>query len=453
MDARLLARVRRPAFEYRFGSLLMRHWWFAVTLAITSLGTSAALAAEPPFPRVGGINMGDPFNYNDPDYQAALAKLDVMILKTYPGRPSWNPAIRAIKRINPDALVFLYITANERDIRAQKGTGWNAYLQKLDSMKWWLYTSGTTGTPVQSPFGAGYRSINVTPYTKRDSSGLDAIEWITKFYVDEYYKPNSAADGFFMDNVLAAPNVDGDWNVDGKLDKKTDPAAATYWRQGYAAYFKKVRELMPGKIQIGNIGGLGAANAVYPEYAGLIDGGVVEGWIGKSWSVETFSGWKEMMNRYRKVMKAVTGRKIVIVNQWGDPKDYQAARYGITSCLMDNGYHSFTNTAAGYSGVVWFDEYDANLGAPVSLPPTAAWKNGIYRRDFENGIALVNPKGNGAKTVTLDGDFVALKGTQAPSINTGDTVRTVTLQDRDSIILKRLKPVTKPAAPAMTSLD
>src|SRR6185312_13837347 len=118
----------------------------------------------------------------------------------------------------------------------------------------------------------------------------------------------------------------GDWNLDGTIDSKTAATSGTYWRQGYAAYVKKVRALMPGKVQLGNIGELGRSTAVYPEYAGLLDGGVIEGIIGKSWSVETVSGWKEMMNRYRKVMKAVTDKKLVIVNQWGDPTDYQAAR-------------------------------------------------------------------------------------------------------------------------------
>ena len=431
----------------------MRQWLFAVTVAITSLGTSAAMAAGPSFPRVGGINMGDPYNYNDPAYQAALGKLDVMILKTYPGRTSWNPAITAIKKINPQALVFFYVTVSERNTSSSSGTAWDAYLSKLNTMKWWLYPTGTSGSPVTSPYGSTFKSINVSTYTKRDSAGLNGIEWMTKFYYDQYYKPNTAADGFFMDNLLTMPNVSGDWNRDGTTDSKTAAISGTYWRQGYATYLKKIKTLMPGKPQIGNIGALGVATATYPEYAGLLDGGVIEGLIGKSWSVETFAGWKEALNRYRKVMKATIGRKLVIVNQWGSPTDYQGARYGIATTLLDDGYHSYTNTAKGYTGVVWFDEYNANLGQAVSLPPTAAWKSGVWRRDFENGISLVNPKGNGPRTVTLEGDFILLKGAQAPTVNSGKTVRTVTLKDRDGLILKRVTPVAKPAAPAVPSFD
>jgi hypothetical protein len=50
---------------------------------------------------------------------------------------------------------------------------------------------------------------------------------------------------------------------------------------------------------------------------------------------------------------------------------------------------------------------------------------------------LVNPKGNGVRTVTLETNYVKIKGTQAPTVNSGATVRTVTLKDRDGIILLR----------------
>ena len=88
-----------------------------------------------------------------------------------------------------------------------------------------------------------------------------------------------------------------------------------------------------------------------------------------------------------------------------------------------------------YRGVPWFDEYSVKLGAATSGPSTSAWQSGVYRRNFQNGIVLVNPKGNGTRTVTLEANYVKVRGTQAPSVNNGATVRTVTLKDRDGIIL------------------
>jgi hypothetical protein len=94
-----------------------------------------------------------------------------------------------------------------------------------------------------------------------------------------------------------------------------------------------------------------------------------------------------------------------------------------------------------------FDEYSAKLGNALGAPVLVAWQNGVYRRDFENGIVLVNPKGNGMKTVTLETDFKHISGKQAPSVNSGQTARTVTLQDRDGIVLLRLAPKSKPQPP------
>jgi hypothetical protein len=73
------------------------------------------------------------------------------------------------------------------------------------------------------------------------------------------------------------------------------------------------------------------------------------------------------------------------------------------------------------------------LGNAISSPQTAAWQHGVYRRDFDNGIALVNPKGNGAQTVQHETSYKRLLGSQAPGVNNGQTVTSVTLQDRDGI--------------------
>jgi hypothetical protein len=87
--------------------------------------------------------------------------------------------------------------------------------------------------------------------------------------------------------------------------------------------------------------------------------------------------------------------------------------------------------------VLWFDEFDFDLGLPVQTRRNAAWSQGVWRRDFENGIVLVNPRGNGSRTVSLGGSFRKLSGSQDPSVNNGAQVTSVTLADRDGIILRR----------------
>jgi hypothetical protein len=118
-------------------------------------------------------------------------------------------------------------------------------------------------------------------------------------------------------------------------------------------------------------------------------------------------------------------------------------RYGLASTLMDDGYYCFNTESGGGGDAPSFDEYDTNLGNAISAPQTVAWQKGVFRRDFENGIALVNPKGNGAQTVVLEADFKRISGSQAPKVNNGATVHTVTLPDRDGLLLLRLTAVSQ----------
>jgi Hypothetical glycosyl hydrolase family 15 len=423
----------------------------AATIAAIATSTTAAAWNPPDFPRVGGIQIGSPFNYNDPTYQEQIAKQTVSILADYPtfapGGMSMQTVVTKIKAINPNALVFVYTNANQ--LRADQALGtpsWGTYRAAVESNKWWLYNQGLK-SQVNSGFGdANNWAINTTLFTPKDKNGNNWMDWMTQFYVTTYSKPAPALDGFFMDNVFWRPYINGDWNRDGVVDSQTDPKVQAWFRQGYARYFSLLKTLMPGKYQLGNIGDWGAPDSTLTEYQGLTNGGVLEGYIGKSWSVETWGGWAATLAEYRKVMSAVAAPKLVVFNQWGNSTDYQGMRYGLGTCLLDDGYYSFTDNSKQYYGVVWFDELDQKLGAGQAKP-TAAWQKGVWRRDFDNGIVLVNPKGNGQQTVTLEGPFIKIRGTQDPVINSGATVTTVTLKDRDGIILLRQNPVTRPAAP------
>lgn len=432
---------------------LMRRGTF-VAAAITALAASTAASAwnPPAFPRVGGIQIGSPFNYNDPTYEAQLAKQSISILADYPtlapGGMSMQTVASKIKALNPNALVFVYVNANQMRADQALGTAsWGTYRAQINNNRWWLYSDKSMTQLVNSGFGdANNYAINTTLFTPKDSQGNTAMDWITRFYVTSYAGPAPALDGFFMDNVFWRPYIDGDWNRDGVVDSQTNPTVQSWFRQGYARYFSLLKTLMPGKYQLGNIGDWGAPESTITEYQGLAHGGVLEGYIGKSWSVETWGGWAATLARYRKVMSAVAAPKLVVFNQWGSSTDYQAMRYGLGTCLLDDGYYSFTDTTQQYYGVVWFDELDHSLGNGQTKP-TAAWQKGVWRRDFDNGIVLVNPKGNGPQTVTLETSYVKIRGGQDPVTNNGQTVTTVTLKDRDGIILLRTSPVVRPATP------
>ena len=60
----------------------MRHITQLLAAAATTLllAFSATAAESPPYPRLAGVNNGAPHNYQDPAYQAKLAKLNWSLL-------------------------------------------------------------------------------------------------------------------------------------------------------------------------------------------------------------------------------------------------------------------------------------------------------------------------------------------------------------------------------------
>ena len=120
--------------------------------------------------------------------------------------------------------------------------------------------------------------------------------------------------------------------------------------------------------------------------------------------------------------------------------NYRKMRYGLTTALMGDGFFSYEISTAGHGrlGLYWFDEYDnagagrGYLGHPSG--PARSVALNVWRRDYQRGIALVNPD-TVAHTVSLGSCFRKIRGTQAPAINNGSLVTAVTLQPRDGIIL------------------
>jgi hypothetical protein len=120
--------------------------------------------------------------------------------------------------------------------------------------------------------------------------------------------------------------------------------------------------------------------------------------------------------------------------------NYRKMRYGLTTALMGDGFFSYEISTAGHGrlGLYWFDEYDnagagrGYLGQP--LGPARSVGSNVWRRDYQRGIALVNPDAI-AHAVGLGAEFRKIKGTQARAVNDGSVVAAVTLQPRDGIVL------------------
>lgn len=444
----------------------------SLALAAVMLHANVAAATEN-YPRIGGINIGAKI-YDDPGYQEDLAKADWIILDFPRGwqrnGQTMADVLNNIRSINPDIYISQYVTISsvmpapdgaEADLR-----------QKIESESgpngkgdWWAYDTNGNKVPWQSN---GRMHVNRTSFVTPDSNGDRYPQFKAKRDKAVFYN-NPAFNIIYIDNFR-----DKDWTNAGRpdynLDGTGDNDDAEY-RRAQVDFVEAWRSLMPATPVVANITTWTYPNSDWPnvpptEYQGrILDGGLLEHMIGATWSVEgsiadgTVNSWgsfEKAMDTYHKAMIYTTG-EYVLFNIRAKTTDYRLMRYGLAMCLMDNGYFDLSDDDGIFKSKPWFDEFDVNLGKPKpgssmtekrAAGSWGAWKNGVYRRDFENGTVLLNPRGNGSTTVQIEAGFQRINGTQDPTHNNGETANTVTLRDGDGIVLLLDNP--PPSPPGVT---
>jgi hypothetical protein len=422
--------------------------------AFAQIHAAAAQSTSPPFPRLGAYLIGGTIDFANLPH---IADLQIAVFSNYPGYSAggknMQQQVAAVKALNPNMKITAIRNIMEIATNGGSalGTEWSADVTN----NWFLRSTYPNGGIVTSQYGAN--SVNITT-TKLTSSGQTYHQWNAAYSVGFSTGIAPNLDGVYTDNFFYQARVAGDYLQNGTT--QSDSAAPQNWRNAYADWVTQLRAAMgPGHMAWGNVADWGSGSI--QGYNQVLDGGVMESAIGQSYSYETQS-WARLMSSYAIIMKALIPPGYLVFQQDGSSTDYQGMRYGLTSCLLDNGYYHF-NTAGqgGGNNVAWFDEMGSNLGPATAGPNNSnngtysngeltVWQNGVWRRDFANGIALVNPKGNGVQTVTLETTYKHLSGTQAPSVNNGQSVTSVTLNDRDGVILLRTSSQPVPDAPTLS---
>ena len=443
------------------------------------------------FPRLAYLAIGSPQTYNS-TYQANAAKVHLAVLGGDYER--WGSTltydkeqvIENIKTLSHvGTRVFQYVDLNEMQF-TQASSGFPTYWAAINntSTNWWVYNAytGHPATDVKTPDAEDSTHtegvINMATYTVDPSTGLGPYAWGAKYVNDLLHlgvysgkgDPVPHLDGFFLDNLAYEPYEDGDWLKAGSSQSKDNTTVGTAFRTGEKTFFDELATLWPAGIQLANMGLDSTAYGTgvpFSPLTGVMKGGMDEAAIGTSWSYESWAGAQRMQFVYKYTYDNTGGPQYLLFghtklqangvdasaydtngNVTAYSPTWQGMRYGLAACLMGNGYYSPTLTK-NYSDAefVWFDEFD-NSGAGVgylgqALDPwqTGSWQNGVWKREYQNGIVLWNPKSNGTQTVSLSGlgNLKRLTGSQDPAVNSGASVTnaSVTLNDRDGLILLR----------------
>ena len=170
---------------------------------------------------------------------------------------------------------------------------------------------------------------------------------------DAFFRDTPELDIWFFDNWFYRPRVNADWDGDGINDDRDSPAVRKYLREGYARGLNRARQLAPNMIFIGNVDGDPTSNSgmlTEAEFRGQLSA-VYEAAIGLDHSAETWGGWNMMMKQYQTTILNARD-DLALLNVQGNPHDYATMRYGLASCLMDNGFYMYSSLERNYKAQI-----------------------------------------------------------------------------------------------------
>ena len=131
------------------------------------------------------------------------------------------------------------------------------------------------------------------------------------------------------------------------------------------------------------------------DFTEFSDGGMIEGFAAAGpYSSYAPEDWELQMNR---ILDYTANGKILLLETYLDMWELQRRLYAIASYLLVKGHQTFyTCLGVGENALEWYPEYDLDLGSYLQEPPDSLkelWDStwNVYKRDYENGIVLVNP--------------------------------------------------------------
>lgn len=378
-------------------------------------------------PKVAAIDYSWSF---DAGRQQALAKFDYIVIdKGRQNSARMHPFVNSIKAINPAIKVAHYEIHHELLCSKPRDaflSSHNALIDMSNAADYWLRNAN--GTKVQWTGEYGACDMNLTSGGKRNAAGQTWSQYKWQEDRKSYFMNGSKLDYVLMDNTFISPRVDADFYNQRRNLSRWDVAAD--YRRTYMTYVTELRKTNPGLLVMGNTDNdLSSA-----EYAGKLNGAYLECMQGCSWSLVNTIGWKGALDYYHRAVRNTAAPKDVLWSVIGVGANYKMVRFNLATTMLDNGYFMYTESP-NVNLPIWFDEYNAQVGAPLDGPVNTPYANGVYLRRYANGLVIVNPQ-NFAATITIPAGYKRIRGTQVPSINNGQVQGTVlTMPAQDGLIL------------------
>lgn len=380
--------------------------------------------------------------------------------------------------------VFQYENIDEYNPSSPWFPEWNIF---ITSNNWTLYNSGTSGATTPSAFNPSFNLVDMAHVVGTAGGGTctglfpyacaSLLEYNTYITGSDTTRGSGMAsthlNGVFTDNT-APRNITGgagDWLRTGTAQSDTNATAIaatqpgkqdliSEWRSLTSSYLTDLNSEAGYDCSTSGNGGLGI------NCAGLATNGTADQIMQQFMYASTsttcsaplnFGGFSIAVGWYQIVSAYTKAGGTPLITGCLAPTDYTMLRYSLGFCMVagnavcvyglgnndtvDNDSGTLTGcTSQGCAPV--FDEFwggTLNLqgfcGQPLATSQgavqTAAWQNGVWRRDFQGCFILVNPAGNGSQTVTFSTTYWHMHGSQAPGVNTGASATSTTIAAGD----------------------
>lgn len=382
-----------------------------------------------------GLHMFAPLRIPDKRTAYRIARRTAS-LNVSPGQVrGFVSALRSRRHGNPHLKLFAYVNG----MFAMAGQGslfpdsW--YMRdrngnKIRSKRWFNYLMDPRST---APFVHG--GVTYNGWT----------DWVRRLCVTQMSKLPGAFNGCFVDMLVPAPVVDPQYNVNNAVPVKDQTTLATWtpseWLNMSGGVGLAVQQFSKHPI-VGN--GLEWGARFYSNPNSLLlnymTGAQAELWMRiPQASVRRFPSIDDWAKNVQMLMDGDrAGNALdVTVKVWTSATVAQRRRwqsFSFASYRLGNlghSYFEFTSSPRQAPWKDWSKIYNLRIGAPLDTFSTVAGyrrPSGVYRRNFRQGVVLVNPGGSRIR-IRLHARYVNYRG---------DVVSAVTLRAHSGTVLKKL---------------
>lgn len=386
------------------------------SLAINSAQASLSLSTD--YPRLANYYLKY-YGHAQPTELTSLHRWDLLIL---PNDYQWAfpNFFDQYKQTNPNGRVLAYVYP-----AMAMSSNLNSLFRQVDEQDLWLKNGQGEKLEIWPNLFAV--NINRPAWTTLNlnfwQNDLDHRKW----------------DGLMFDTVEESLNRFNQKGIDLDGDYRVDSLASldANWQKGLAGLFKTARQCWgDNKFIVINGSSL-------PVYQSNINGRMFETFPAH-W--EGNGTWSASMEQYlNQLPKQNSSPQLYIINgntnNTGRKTDYQKMRFGLASTLLGDGYFSFDHGDQAHEQIWWYDEYSVKLGQPTSGPYNLLSPNnnkvqpGLWRRDFEKGVAIVNST-NRRQIYSLNKEELEkIRGSQDPLVNNGQRINYLAVEPNDGLIL------------------